>query len=244
MTSLEVFRGEGCEKIDFLRVPVYGIFLPYSKESNQTPTQICFLLFSTDEQAPIPEVFDIVHQRALRATDDTALVFNCQMGRGRTTTAMIISSLVEMVRFHLQAKATAPAIQKAPPLVRVGSTQLEEKEALLKGEYKLILNLLRVLNDGKISKHLVDKAVDTFSHVQNLREAVYEMKIRFEALEPSSHLKQESFVRARNYLLRYFYLIVFAGFLLEQPKISFTEWLNQRPEISSVANDAANDFEK
>ena len=129
-------------------------------------------------------------------------------------------------------------------VTRSVSASYEHKERLLGGEYKLTLNLLRLLNDGKLSKALVDKAVDKFSHVQNLREAIYEMKIRYEALEHTASQKLESFIRAKNYLLRYFYLIVFASFLLEQPTISFSEWLRHRSEIGNLSNEAGDDFEK
>jgi hypothetical protein len=55
----------------------------------------------TDEQAPIPGVFSRLEQRVTRALksipeQDLAahLVFNCQMGRGRTTTGMVAAMLV------------------------------------------------------------------------------------------------------------------------------------------------------
>jgi hypothetical protein len=45
----------------------------------------------TDEQVPTVEVFDWFVRYIESAIDGQFLLFNCQMGRGRTTTAMIIS---------------------------------------------------------------------------------------------------------------------------------------------------------
>jgi len=217
-TSLEVFQGEGHGKIQFLRVPI------------------------TDEQAPIPEVFDIIHERAKLANDNTDLFFNCQMGRGRTTTGMIISSITEITASYLSGKYLLKSNLSHGTHDRSISVTKDQKERYLQGEYKLILSLLRVLKEGKISKAIADESIDKFAHVQNLREAVYDMKIRYEALDQNSPLKNEHYVRAVNYLIRYFYFIVFAAFLLEKPTSSFREWLVQRPEISYLLADAKNDF--
>ena len=52
----------------------------------------------TDETAPDEGDFDQLvaelRETALALTDETALVFNCQMGRGRTTTGMVCGSIL------------------------------------------------------------------------------------------------------------------------------------------------------
>ena len=60
--------------IDYLRVPV------------------------TDEKAPKEADFALLLQRLWTAPQGAALVFNCQMGRGRTSTGMIIATLVCLKR--------------------------------------------------------------------------------------------------------------------------------------------------
>ncbi len=52
----------------------------------------------TDEKAPKADDFAVLIGRAWAPPQGAALVFNCQMGRGRTTTGMIIASLL-----HVQA---------------------------------------------------------------------------------------------------------------------------------------------
>ena len=48
----------------------------------------------TDEKAPKSADFAVLAGRAWNPPPGAALVFNCQMGRGRTTTGMIIASLL------------------------------------------------------------------------------------------------------------------------------------------------------
>lgn len=53
----------------------------------------------TDEQAPIPRVFARLEERVEAALkhQEVAMAFNCQMGRGRTTTAMVAATLVASI---------------------------------------------------------------------------------------------------------------------------------------------------
>lgn len=49
-----------------------------------------------------------------------------------------------------------------------------EEEAYLRGEYKIILQLVGVLSYGKVAKRVADKAIDVMADVQNLRKAIFE----------------------------------------------------------------------
>lgn len=52
----------------------------------------------TDEKAPKDSDFELLIRRLWTVPLDAALMFNCQMGRGRTTTGMIIATLVVLRR--------------------------------------------------------------------------------------------------------------------------------------------------
>ena len=57
---------------------------------------ICiFRLPIVDEKAPKEENFDDILDVLRAQGADVACVFNCQMGKGRTTTGMIISCLIK-----------------------------------------------------------------------------------------------------------------------------------------------------
>lgn len=182
----------------------------------------------TDEQAPIPSVFD--HLLQLTWDPDKSPVFNCQMGRGRTTTGMVISVLLYLVRN--QHLVPSPELL-TESLEDLSLTSEEERERYLAGEYKIITKVASVLEHGKKAKRLLDAAIDRCSHVQNLRTAIYDFKL------------QEGGGRGLNYLLRYFFLVVFAEYLVElhanngSPELegsSFVAWLNERREITNMVS--------
>ena len=52
----------------------------------------------TDEKAPKEKDFALLMRRLWRPSEGAALIFNCQMGRGRTSTGMIIASLLQLRR--------------------------------------------------------------------------------------------------------------------------------------------------
>lgn len=163
------------------------------------------ILCRTDEQAPIPSVFDHLLQLAWRqepGSPAAQAIYNCQMGRGRTTTGMVISVLIHLV--HANQLMPSPETSLTTALEEMTVSPEEVRERHLAGEYKLISQVLTVLDHGKRAKRLVDAAIDRCSHIQNLRTAIYDFKL------------QDSGERGLNYLLRYFFLIVFAEYLVEK----------------------------
>jgi hypothetical protein len=93
----------------------------------------------------------------------------------------------------------------------------EERERYQNGEYRVILQLVSVLSYGKLAKRLTDQAINMCDHMQNLRKAIYDYKLRIEAMTDQGSKKWRAAREvALNYLVRYFYLVVFANYLLEE----------------------------
>ncbi|KAJ1604262.1 hypothetical protein NDA14_007583 [Ustilago hordei] len=199
----------------------------------------------TDEQAPVPAVFSQLEERVITALQTgSACVFNCQMGRGRTTTGMVIASLVstvwhygdqlvagyEMSGSMVLASLTASASEDgaAPNLATSQSAEDEafgqpkdnldnrEDDLWLQGEWRTILQLVGVLSHGKLAKKLTDRAIDRMEAVQNLRKAIYDSKLRADNAEPGTKKHKHLTTVFTNYLQRYGYLITFANYLLEK----------------------------
>eukprot|EP00892_Ulva_mutabilis_P004224 jgi/Ulvmu1/2173/UM013_0017.1 len=90
---------------------VFDMMLRVSEADVQTPKSLFEELKSdgynvvynripiTDEKAPKPSDFDYLLQQVYSATQPAAFVFNCQMGRGRTTTGMVIASML-LLQLH------------------------------------------------------------------------------------------------------------------------------------------------
>ncbi|CAO1617411.1 unnamed protein product [Parajaminaea phylloscopi] len=183
----------------------------------------------TDEQAPLPAVFGAIERRVLKALKQgSATAFNCQMGRGRTTTGMVIASLVSTIHHHRDeilnydsANASivvSDDIDDGVPTGRMEGAKdfldNREDELMLQGEYRIILRLVGLLSHGKLAKRLVDAAIDRMDAVQNLRKAIYDARLRTENSEPGTSKRKHLSAVYDNYLTRYGYLIGFANHLL------------------------------
>ena len=150
----------------------------------------------TDEQAPIPAAFDQL-LKLIETNPEADYCFNCQMGRGRTTTGMVIVYLYLLVKDDTNPVTTTIS-------------------------FTLIDSLLSVLPLGQQSKRLVDVAVDSCAHIQNLRDCI------------PAYLRQDP-QRGLNYLIRYFYLIAFAEYIQTRNNDeTFQVWLGERKEITNL----------
>ena len=123
----------------------------------------------TDEQSPEYEDIDdmiAILLPSLQATNEdepVSYVFNCQMGRGRTTTGMVICCLLIGL---LQPEFYTDLEEKYPKLWEDNETPWS------KGNYKCVLQLKAILNDGREAKKRLDLVLEACNKMQNLRSAV------------------------------------------------------------------------
>uniref|UniRef100_A0A7S3BD17 Tyrosine specific protein phosphatases domain-containing protein n=1 Tax=Haptolina ericina TaxID=156174 RepID=A0A7S3BD17_9EUKA len=178
--------------------------------------------------------------------DDTALVFNCHMGRGRTTTGMVCGSI--MLRAANGWKPPAGGVSALPE-------PMAEGRNLKRGEFGGILKLLASLEEmhqglGLRSKLLVDLCADECDEVTSLVDAsakCLEKSAKAEAMAlageaasgpvpragPAESSGSPEFWRHRGlkYLERYAYLLLFSGYALLTAKggfsLTFTEWMKK-----------------
>jgi protein-tyrosine phosphatase len=203
----------------------------------------------TDEQAPIPTVFDQLYNRITKMMEkeNISILFNCQMGRGRTTSGMVIATMMFLVKNGFDMGSCPNDNSLILSTFSNNSISEEVKQTFINGEYKVILQLVSVLQYGKIAKHLADMAIDSCAHIQNIRSAIYDYKIRVESLESLKSIKESVLFRVgENYLVRYFYLVTFANYLLERncksEFSSFNDWLDERREITTIVDHQLIDF--
>jgi protein-tyrosine phosphatase len=192
----------------------------------------------TDERSPKEVDFDTLVQyiTMVREDDKAALVFNCQMGRGRTTTAMIVASLLQVrarvaqlggddhndkedgnVAIPDWARETFlhpnDLLSPSPsPQQMQSPLEMELEEKLKAGDYLVIRSLLRVLEKGVLSKFQIDAVIDACAEFQSLREGIVVYRDRF--LKAASEDQRNALQRVViDYLERYFMLITFTSYL-------------------------------
>eukprot|EP00854_Cymbomonas_tetramitiformis_P001478 gene1478-2104_t len=183
----------------------------------------------TDEKAPKDRDCDMLVKRLLRADPTAALMFNCQMGRGRTTTGMVIASIM-----CLQLQPPKDGLPALDPPNREGVSA--ETTALLEGSFPCVRALLRSLDGAVEGKRIVDDIFDRCNAMQNLREAILSYLPYLEKAKENEKKKAAAYKRGVEYLERYFVLIAFATWAKSDhfQKSSFQSFWHKHPELESI----------
>lgn len=174
----------------------------------------------SDEKAPEDADLDALVARFRGLGADTPAVFNCHAGRGRTTTGMIVADLMR----HAQDDPPAEFLRQQ------GVRQdVREQGQFQRGEYRVILGLIKALQDGPTTKAQADAIIDRAAALQNLRESI-------EGYKEKGTTNARAAERGKDYLYRYYKLITFNAYLREQAprnyEQSFTDWLKAHPELN------------
>lgn len=166
----------------------------------------------------------------------TAVICNCQMGRGRTTTALVCTYMLRVVLEDCAAQQPVPSEQTPSMLQQICGVKqptARRQSSAATGEFVVIRKLLHTLDNGDECKLLVDYAVDQCEHMQNLRECIAQCRDLAMDRDLPNTKRDHFMLRAVNYLERYFYLICFASYLLEERangfrKVIFVKWMSER----------------
>merc|ERR1712062_288135 len=231
-TLTQIFGGlkEKVDKINAIRIPV-----------NQ-------------ETAPAEDCFDQILAALKNTTASTPIVFNCQAGISRTTTGMVIASLIKEFQLASELnhmKGIVPddildALKKKKlGLPGIDTEAPEVKNAMMAGQFEVTLELMEAYKEGnqaKIAKAQVDKLIDLAAPppkgtgVKNIRECIIQDKMLFDvsADEWQAFLKE----KIMNNIERYFFLIVFAMYIREVgPKdynITFKQYMDEHAELRDM----------
>uniref|UniRef100_A0A8L0DW53 Phosphatase domain containing paladin 1a n=1 Tax=Oncorhynchus mykiss TaxID=8022 RepID=A0A8L0DW53_ONCMY len=175
--------------------------------------------------APKEEDFDQLLE-AMKSTlaedSHSAFVFNCSNGKGRTTTAMVIAALT-VWHFNGFPEFGDDEIVSVPDA------------KYTKGEFKVVMQLVRLLPDGHQMKREVDMALDSVSETMtpmhyHLREIIICTYRQIKSGKSEKEV-QQLHLKSVQYLERYMYLILFNSYLHLEKKNSwqrsFTTWMQQ-----------------
>merc|ERR1711997_940984 len=192
--------------------------------------------------------FDQIVALLKSTSASTPIVFNCQAGISRSTTGMIIASLIKEFQLASELnhmKGIVPddildALKKKKlGLPGIDVEVQEDRNAMQMGEFDVIKELLEAFPAAKIAKAQVDKLIDLAAPpvrgtgVENIRECIIESKMTFDV----SSDDWQAYLKAKimNNIERYFYLIVFAMYVREVgPKgfpQSFQQWMDDHASL-------------
>uniref|UniRef100_A0A673GZH2 Paladin-like n=1 Tax=Sinocyclocheilus rhinocerous TaxID=307959 RepID=A0A673GZH2_9TELE len=175
--------------------------------------------------SPTEEGFDrlLEAMKSCLAEDSlSAFVFNCSNGKGRTTTAMVIAALT-LWHFNGFPESCEDEIVSVPDA------------KYTKGEFEVVMKLVRLLPDGHRMKREVDLALDSVSETMtplhyHLREIIICSYRQIKSSKCETEI-QALTLKSLLYLERYMYLILFNTYLhLEKRdswQRSFSDWMLQ-----------------
>uniref|UniRef100_A0A3P8WIC8 Paladin n=1 Tax=Cynoglossus semilaevis TaxID=244447 RepID=A0A3P8WIC8_CYNSE len=193
-----------------------------------------------DCSAPKEEDFDNLLE-AMKGTlaeeSHSAFVFNCSNGKSRSTTAMVIAVLT-LWHFKGFPEFGDDEIVSVPDA------------KYTKGEFEVVMQLVRLLPDGHRMKREVDMALDSVSETMtpmhyHLREIII-CTYRQIKSGKSDRECQQLLLKSLQFLERYIYLILFNTYLHLEKKDSwqrsFALWMEQvaaRAGVYDILNQLA-----
>ena len=172
--------------------------------------------------APLEKDFDTICATLQGSGVNSPVIVNCQVGLSRSTTGCIAACLFR----EFQLAASYEGLIETVPGVDLGLLKMDRykmdmsKDALFRGEFEVIKELMAVLPDGEASKRECDKVIDKNgpaktggTGIKQTRENIAESKLSYEIMDDAAQafLKQ----KIMDNIHKYFYLIVFTAYMRE-----------------------------
>merc|ERR1712211_93035 len=172
--------------------------------------------------APLETDFDIMCNTLVGTSINTPVIINDQVGLSRATTACVIACLFK--EFQISASyegliETVPGIN-ASVLKTDKYVMDQSKDALFRGEFGVVKELIGKMRDGVAAKNNADKIIDLNgtkktggTGIKQLRENTAESKLSYEIMDDAA----QAFLKSKimDNIHKYFYLIVFAAYMRE-----------------------------
>jgi hypothetical protein len=121
------------------------------------------------EMAPAEENFDQIVAMLKDTTASCPVIFNCQAGISRTTTAIVCSALIKELQLTRELDRMRGIVpddildalkKKKLGLPGIDIEVQEDRNAMQMGEFEVIKELLAAFPEAKIAKAQVDKLID------------------------------------------------------------------------------------
>jgi hypothetical protein len=173
--------------------------------------------------APLENDFDIIVKTLVGTAINTPVIVNDQVGLSRATTGCIVACLFK----EMQISASFEGLVETVPGVNAALLKTDkyvmnpEKDTLFRGEFEVVKELVATMKDGAAAKNNADKIIDLNgtpktggTGIKQLRENIAESKLSYEIMDDAA----QAFLKTKimDNIQKYFYLIVFAGYIREQ----------------------------
>merc|ERR1712213_64500 len=173
--------------------------------------------------APNEADFDIICNTLVGTSINTPVIVNDQVGLPRATTGCVVACLFKEFQIHASFEGlveTVPGVNLE--LLKMDRYVMDsKKDALFRGEFEVIKQLVGALKDGVGAKNECDKVIDKNgtpktggTGIKQLRENIAESKLSYEIMDDAA----QAFLKTKimDNIQKYFYLICFCAYLRDQ----------------------------
>merc|ERR1712079_821721 len=172
--------------------------------------------------APLETDFDIIVNTLVGSSINTPVIINDQVGLSRATTGCVIACLFK----EFQINASFEGLVETVPGVNLDLLKMDrytmdsKKDALFRGEFEVVKQLVAALKDGAGAKNECDKVIDKNgtpktggTGIKQLRENIAESKLSYEIMDAAA----QAFLKMKimDNIHKYYYLIVFTAYMRE-----------------------------
>jgi len=231
-----------------------------SLKENGFDNLLTFRIPVTEENSAGEDCFDMMVEGLKNEPASTPCIFSDQMGRGRTTTGMIVACLIKEIQITTELRKMESIDLVSKPTVDdlifqkfespLPKSQ-DDDDPFIKGEFDVIKELLEKLPATVEGKKKIDRVIDICGSlpkgtgIQNLRECIIETKWKYDVASEDKQVAWKALIL--NFMERYFYLICFATYALEHGPIgyqkSFVSWMDDHKELRTMIDQGKDKLE-
>merc|ERR1719250_438737 len=179
--------------------------------------------------APLETDFDILVKTLIGTNINTPVIVNDQVGLSRATTGCVAACLFK----EFQISASFEGLIETVPGMNLDLLKMDRytmdanKDALFRGEFEVIKELVAALPDGVAAKRECDKVIDKNgptktggTGIKQLRENIAESKLSYEIMDDAAQVFLKS--KIMDNIHKYYYLICFTAYMREAAEAAMT----------------------
>merc|ERR1712025_492725 len=179
--------------------------------------------------SPLETDYDIICKQLVGTAINTPVIVNDQVGLSRATTGCVMSCLFKEFRISASFEGlieTVPGMNQ--DLLKMDRYTMDSnKDALFRGEFEVIKELVNVLPGGEAAKRECDKVIDKNgptktggTGIKQLRENIAESKLSYEIMDDAAQVFLKS--KIMDNIHKYYYLICFTAYMREAAEAAMT----------------------
>merc|ERR1712114_144217 len=189
--------------------------------------------------SPLEGDFDTLIQTLVGTSINTPVIVNDQVGLSRATTGCVAACLFK----EFQISASFEGLIETVPGMNLNLLKMDrysmdmKKDALFRGEFEVIKELVASLPDGEAAKRECDKVIDKNgpaktggTGIKQLRENIAESKLSYEIMDDAAQVFLKS--KIMDNIHKYFYMIAFTAYMRESAETA----MNAATEEDKIKN--------